>query len=343
MSDMLEQAVIDAAALKEVALKNAEEAVVEKYSKEIKEAVDQLLEQDDVLGSGLGMELDSMTTETIPEIVQEMPLAATDGEDLCGCPDMDNDGQPEEITIDFTELEKQMPEAATQTHEAAADEVLATAPEVPIAEDVDFNLEELEELVEELTVDINPTPSGWGNNGIPNSHLEEIEDQLLALAQDSEVKEELEELNKTLEELEESKNNLQNLQKDLNNSNKNIVDLQEAVEFLKNKLNETNLVNAKLLFKNKALMDPSLNERQKEKIAEALSTAETVEEAKIIYDTLQSTVRTSRDNKKSVESLSEAVNKVSSTMILTRNEKVQDKKDSTLGRWKTLAGLNNKI
>ena len=35
MSSMLEQAVIDAAALKEVALKNAEATVVEKYSTEV--------------------------------------------------------------------------------------------------------------------------------------------------------------------------------------------------------------------------------------------------------------------------------------------------------------------
>ena len=53
------------------------------------------------------------------------------------------------------------------------------------------------------------------------------------------IKEELEELKKALEELEESKNNLQ---KKLDNSNSNTVDLQEAVEFLKNKLNETNFV-----------------------------------------------------------------------------------------------------
>ena len=36
MSSMLEQAVIDAEALKEVAMKNAESAVIEKYSDEIK-------------------------------------------------------------------------------------------------------------------------------------------------------------------------------------------------------------------------------------------------------------------------------------------------------------------
>ena len=36
MSSMLEQALIDAAALKEAAMKNAEAAIIEKYSEEIK-------------------------------------------------------------------------------------------------------------------------------------------------------------------------------------------------------------------------------------------------------------------------------------------------------------------
>ena len=45
-SSMLEQAVIDAQALKEAAIKNAEQEVLEKYSGEIKEAVNALLEQD---------------------------------------------------------------------------------------------------------------------------------------------------------------------------------------------------------------------------------------------------------------------------------------------------------
>ena len=42
MSSMLEQAIIDAEALREVALKNAESAVIEKYSVQIKEAVEKL-------------------------------------------------------------------------------------------------------------------------------------------------------------------------------------------------------------------------------------------------------------------------------------------------------------
>ena len=47
MSTMLEQAIIDAAALKEAAVKNAESLIIEKYSTEIKETIDNLLEQDE--------------------------------------------------------------------------------------------------------------------------------------------------------------------------------------------------------------------------------------------------------------------------------------------------------
>ena len=46
MSNMLEQAIADAAALREQAIKNAEQSVIEKYSHQIKEAVEQMLEAD---------------------------------------------------------------------------------------------------------------------------------------------------------------------------------------------------------------------------------------------------------------------------------------------------------
>ena len=46
MSSMLEQAIVDAAALREAALKNAEQAIIEKYAPQIKEAVDSMLENE---------------------------------------------------------------------------------------------------------------------------------------------------------------------------------------------------------------------------------------------------------------------------------------------------------
>ena len=46
MPTLLEQAIIDANELREAALKNAESSILEKYSTEVKGAVDSLLEQE---------------------------------------------------------------------------------------------------------------------------------------------------------------------------------------------------------------------------------------------------------------------------------------------------------
>jgi hypothetical protein len=42
---MLEQAIVDAQALREAALKNAEQALIEKFAPQIKDAVESLLEE----------------------------------------------------------------------------------------------------------------------------------------------------------------------------------------------------------------------------------------------------------------------------------------------------------
>ena len=48
MSSLLEQAIVDAKALKEAALKNAEATIIDKYSAEVKSTLNQLLEQDEL-------------------------------------------------------------------------------------------------------------------------------------------------------------------------------------------------------------------------------------------------------------------------------------------------------
>ena len=52
MSSMLEQAIIEAEQLKKVASRNAEQAILERYSQEIKEEMENLIEQDLGLGGG---------------------------------------------------------------------------------------------------------------------------------------------------------------------------------------------------------------------------------------------------------------------------------------------------
>ena len=53
MSSLLKDAIVDAKALREAALKNAEAVVIDKYSAEVKEALESLLEQEADTGLGL--------------------------------------------------------------------------------------------------------------------------------------------------------------------------------------------------------------------------------------------------------------------------------------------------
>ena len=58
------------------------------------------------------------------------------------------------------------------------------------------------------------------------------------------------------------------------------------VEELKKELNEVNLLNAKLLYTNKIFKSKNLSEDKKVKVLKAFDKAETVKEAKVIFETL---------------------------------------------------------
>ena len=80
MSDMLQQAIIDATALKEAAVRNAETLVLEKYSNEIKDAVETLLEQEDPAAALEPAGMDPAPTaedqQEEAQVVEDLPLAS---------------------------------------------------------------------------------------------------------------------------------------------------------------------------------------------------------------------------------------------------------------------------
>ena len=385
---MLEQAIVDAKALKEAAIKNAEETLIEKYADNIRNAVDSLLEQEEELG-GLGEPGDIGDFGGMEGEVEEAPpadaipdatAAAADGESLCPCPE-----DQEEIEINFDELAAAVDdeEAALEAEEEAGsledledlgapvlgggpggaleeeydlkevESILGDLIEEVLAEDDSEEAEEsdeTEEVVEEaeepeaeetveepeaeevvdeaLRVDYEPQPNGTlGGRGITNNaEMEAERDAILASQRDEEKEEERKELQKTIEDLKE---NVEKMTKDQSKYIKVINHLKERVE-------KTNLSNAKLLYTNKILNSGSLNERQTEKIVDAISNANTVEEAKVIYETLQSAVESSRD-KRNPKSLSEAITKKSSPFMPRREKPVENNSEMT--RWKALAGI----
>ena len=328
MSSLLEQAIIDATALKEAALKNAEAMVLEKYSADVKDAIKNLLEQEE------GFETPSLTTEPQPtsginggNIADQLEQAYTDGSKLCQCPEDDD-----VLELDLTNIAGMADQAGINLDTMSNDDLRQSQVAASLEEELEINKNELLDLYEKLTVDARTVP--YGNIEYPANTLEVEFQKDLAAAKQAQL--EVEEENKDLKkENKQIKNEYSKLQK-ITEALANKVETYEAtVTQLKEKFDKVNLTNAKLLYTNRVLNSDSLNERQKDKIVEALSNAKTTDEAKTIYETLQSTVV--GNNKISTpKSLSEAINRSSSRIFETKQNNANT---TEMDRMQRLAGI----
>ena len=130
MSNLLEQALVDAKALKEAAVKSAENELLEKYADEMRSAVDRLLEkEEESLNEEMGISPDMASP------------AFADGERLCPCPEED---EPQEI--DFAQLR-----AAIEAEEEEAGMDMGMPEEEPALEPEEDELE----LQEDDDIEIN--------------------------------------------------------------------------------------------------------------------------------------------------------------------------------------------
>ena len=391
MSSLLGEAIVDAKALRESALKNAESTIIEKYSDEVKKTLEALLEQEEDLAAGLdaaGLETPDLglgEEEAAPadtEVTEdEVPLAATDdfsqneGDNLS---DLPNSGEEVELNIDLGALqesieqlaktleedeeveidlneegakpdyldldkdgdkEEPMKKAAKDAKEMKEEMDVDVEDDAAKAEADDEQMDDLEEevdadalvdaIMEKLTADMGFDLSGWA--GRPTSQLKDEQEMELAAEASDDVAEDddsEEDLNESLTELE-----------DENNSLKAQLDkYKQVVEEIKENLYEVNLSNARLLYTNRVLRNTSLNERQKDKIVDAISSAGSVAEAKTIFETLQSAVEAKP--KHSPQSLSEAIGHKASVIRATRKEAAQPQ-DAFSDRMRRLAGIKS--
>lgn len=389
MSKLLEEAIIDAKALKEAALKSAQEAILEKYTPEVKKAIENmLLEQDEPLQDP---DLDALAgadggSPTAGTLDGQIPMGAVNGLNLCPCPD-------KEIEIDFADLQKSMSTVDTQTgmtndmsqplpapltpeQEAApvAPDVNANvAPEVPpmppeeeeeeppvmeeeieLSEEFINSLLEDEELFEEqdLEEDARYQPSQDGTEAIKDRKGTEPL-RIAANQADAFRNKKLQEnktvsSNQTLLLIEKSSQLLQEHKK-AQTKNKFLTEenarlfkehseMKTTALTLSKRLEEMNLQNAKLYYKNQALGSVSLNERQKNNIVEAISKAGSVDKVKIIFETLQSAVGSSNKITREPKSLSEAVTRNEGFNIRVK-DKEQPVENSAVERWQKIAGI----
>jgi hypothetical protein len=103
------------------------------------------------------------------------------------------------------------------------------------------------------------------------------------------------------------------------------------------KLEEVNLVSARLFYENQVLKSASLNERQKTHIVEAISKADSVNEAKTVYETLINSVGGPAKEERSPKSLNEAISKASTFRL--PHKQTEQLHDPSKDRWLKLAGI----
>ena len=371
MSSLLEQAIIDAKALKEAALKNAEQMVIEKYSDQIKDAVSTLLEQEE--------ELEDDFAEEDP-LMADDPLTGEEEAEASPEPEAEASPEPEAdeklmdnvpvsdvgtVELDLDAIEKKIAEIeaeegiqATDALEGdkldreevavdMADEIEASPDADSLATETLGQLEEdlenlfVDEIMESLKVDMKPQKRGF--MGVPNEEIDHAVEMELARMQDDEVKEQLEALKSALGKLEEHNTSLNSKNGTLVTENEelkaNLKAHKEAVIQLKEKFDAVNTSNAKLLYINRTLDCNSLNERQKKKIVESIAKAEDAKEAKVIYETLQNSMESAKVES-GPESLNEVASRRSSLLIRSREEKRTTSADIFADRMQRLAGIN---
>ena len=118
--------------------------------------------------------------------------------------------------------------------------------------------------------------------------------------------------------------------------------LKEAyatIQFMREKLAEVNLLNAKLLFTNKLFRNNGLDESQKLRVIETFDRAGSVREVKLVYSTLAESLKYDAKATKKVKKITEGLASKPSRTTKPASKQVINEGNELADRFKKLAGL----
>jgi len=341
MGDILKEAIADAKAVRETALQNAKMALEEAFTPQLKNMLAAKLKQEDEANDDMPVVSEDDEIEDEDELegedeVEEIPIE--DGEegeegDVNINIDADDDDEegPEE-TYEDDEFGGEESEEETDDEIAIDDEeemeeesldlesiIRELESELSEEEDSDEDtVEESDEESDEYTVEEDNIATSIDSNG----DTYEIDESML----DEEEEEEDEEVEET---------NTSELESELK-------EYKDAVHYLKDKLHEVNILNAKLLFTNKLFKEYSLNNNQKLNVVETFDRAQTTREIKLVYSTLAEQFGSNGSIGKKVNSIKESASSKSGTTKPSKaSRKVITEESQVANRFKKLAGIIN--
>jgi hypothetical protein len=245
----------------------------------------------------------------------------------------------DEMYEEEEELEAPAPEMTEEGEENDTDGTPNPGPAIEEEDDMEMDEEglDLESIIRELEGDSEemyeeeeeeapapaPEMTEEGEEEDSNISIDEIINALReADGEDEEVVKEEEE--DVVEEEEDEKESAK------------VEEAYRVIKFLKNKINEVNLLNAKLLFSNKLFRNYELNESQKMKVIENFDRANNLREVKLVFSTLCESLTVSKTAKKQNIKEGYASKPVRST---APKKEILSESNALANRWKKLANL----
>ena len=284
--DILKEAIADAKAVREVALANAKAALEEAFtpklqsmlSAKLSEELDEDMYDEDDMDEGMYDE-DDMDEGMHDEDDMDEEI---DLEELLNELELDED---EEVLDEEDEIEE-----AVGYPTYRADQITKVKAD---ATDVNQGLNENEEFdLDALLKEINDLEEGhcYDEDGkpMPEAHCYEE-----GVTEGKKDEDDVDEGKKEKEKVEES-TGCKTLRAELHEA-------QSAYTAIKAELNEVNLLNSKLLYVNRIFKANTLDESQKLRVVETLDKADSVKEAKLIYETIKDTFNVAKSKKASVK------------------------------------------
>jgi len=322
MSNLYQDAILDAKALRASAMANAKAALEEAFQPKIEEMLRLSLSEDET------EDLEEME-HNMDETIDEMGDAYhEDGMEESA--DI-NEAELEEILAQLEELsgsEDHMEETEESLNEAEEEEEEDEEEEVEDTEEeetgdetkvIDLTLGDLKQVIQSVL-------GGQQDMGVDAMSDETPSDDSEAEADISldEILAELE--NEGLEEAEHEDKHVNEVEEELEEA-------KSTIEELRQSLQEVNLLNAKYLYMNKLFKSKTLNESQKVKVVNALDRASSVKEVKNTYETLKESFNSPKKTQ-----LKESIGFASQAAGLAPKQPIIEQ-DNMMNRWQKLAGI----
>ena len=338
MDKLLQDAIADAKAVRETALANAKLALEEAFTPHLKSMLSKKLqaemenEDEESHDEGYHGEDEEEKDESVSEEADSSGIGASDNKD------------PDDEAGDTSGI-GQGPESEGGDEDGGdEDENLEDAPDQPMGEgmededeepkeegysDEDEEVEEGEHMedededIAEVLRQLEAEMANEGEEVEEGMHDEEEEDKKDEGMHDEEMEDEdmdeeidLDEIIKALTEEEVNEEEEEEKAEEAMVPAAELEEYKQTVQYLKDKLSEVNLLNAKLLYTNKLFRSRNVSEEQKMKVIEQFDRAANVREVKLVYTTFAESIA-----RKPVNESAKRVSKASKPVASTESKK----------------------